>query len=80
MLQKALVVVFLLAGCLAPGNGKSAEARNEDVPKGPAAPQTTTKPQSGQQPTTRSVSPAKGVDTKAPPTTGGADKGASPAK
>jgi len=79
-----LVVAFLLVGNLAAANGKPAEARNEDVPKGPASAPTVTKPQGGQQSPTGSTG-SKGTDTKGAPapgggTTNGAGKGGSPGK
>jgi hypothetical protein len=83
MVRKLLVVAFLLIGNLAAANGKPAEARNEDVPKGPAIPQTDTKPQSGQQTPTGSVGSPKGGDTKSAPSggaPGGGGKGSAPAK
>jgi|KBSSwiS6_1023812.scaffolds.fasta_scaffold350603_1 hypothetical protein len=83
MVRKLLVVAFLLIGNLAAANGKPAEARNEDVPKGPAVPQTDPKPQSGQQTPTGSVRSPKGGDTKSTPSgsvPGGGGKGSAPAK
>jgi|tagenome__1003787_1003787.scaffolds.fasta_scaffold18626490_2 hypothetical protein len=83
MVQRLFIVALLLVGNLAAATGKSAEARNEDVPKGPAAPQTDTKPQSGQQSPTGSVSSPKGAETKSAPSgaaPGGAGKGSAPAK
>jgi hypothetical protein len=84
MVQKLLVIALLLAGNPAAANAKPAEARNEDVPKGPAVPQTNTNPQGGKQSPTGSVgSPNKGIDAKSTPSggaTGGGGKGSAPAK
>ena len=83
MVQKLVLVAFLLIGNLAVSHGKPAEARNEDVPKGPAIPQTDTKPQGGQQPPIGSVGSPKGGDTKSAPSggaAGGGGKGSAPAK
>lgn len=73
-----ILVVFALALGFGGAQGKEAQARNEDVPKGPvsAPPPGVVKPQSGTaQPTTGSTGSA---DKKAAP--GGVDRKAKPAQ
>jgi hypothetical protein len=83
MIRKLLVVLALLSAGLTGASGTPAQARNEDVPKGPAAapPRGSIKPSNSQSPTgSVNNGDKKGAPSGGGSSSGGGSKSVPPAK